>query len=100
LSLVKRAIKSGDIRKDLDAIDLLRALIGVNNMATSPDWQESARRLVDILITVRGQSNRLWRFEAGPKRAQRVYPGVVAVNAPQQATSPLHLDYLMYRRSR
>jgi len=50
-ALVKRAIKSGDIRKDLDAIDLLRALIGVANTATSPDWQQSARRLVDILIT-------------------------------------------------
>lgn len=50
-ALVKRAIKSGDIRKDLDPIDLLRALIGVANVATSPDWQASARRLVDILIT-------------------------------------------------
>jgi hypothetical protein len=50
-ALVKRAIKSGDIRKDLDPIDLLRALIGVASIATSPDWQQSARRLVDILIT-------------------------------------------------
>lgn len=50
-ALVKRAIKSGDIRKDLDPIDLLRALIGVATVATSPDWQQSARRLVDILIT-------------------------------------------------
>lgn len=50
-SLVKRAIKSGDIRKDLDPIDLLRALIGVSNVATGPDWQQSAKRLVDILIT-------------------------------------------------
>src|SRR5580698_2805627 len=50
-ALVKRAIKNGDIRKDLDPIDLLRALIGVANVATSPDWQQSARRLVDILIT-------------------------------------------------
>ena len=50
-ALVKRAIKSGEIRKDLDPIDLLRALIGVANVATSPDWQQSARRLVDILIT-------------------------------------------------
>jgi AcrR family transcriptional regulator len=49
-ALVKRAIKSGDIRKDLDPIDLLRALVGVANVATSPDWQQSARRLVDILI--------------------------------------------------
>jgi AcrR family transcriptional regulator len=50
-ALVKRAIKSGDIRKDLDPIDLLRALVGVANVATSPDWQQSARRLVDILVT-------------------------------------------------
>jgi len=50
-ALVKRAIKSGDIRKDLDPMDLLRALIGVANVATGPDWQQSARRLVDILIT-------------------------------------------------
>jgi hypothetical protein len=49
--LVKRAIKSGDIRKDLDPFDLLRALIGVSNVASSPDWQQSAKRLVDILIT-------------------------------------------------
>jgi len=50
-ALVKRAIKSGDIRKDIEPFDLLRALIGVSNVATSPDWQQSARRLVDILIT-------------------------------------------------
>ncbi len=50
-SLVKRAVESGDIRRDLDPFDLLRALIGVSNVASSPDWQQSARRLVDILIT-------------------------------------------------
>ena len=49
-ALVKRAIKSGDIRPDLDPIDLLRALVGVANVATSTEWQRSARRLVDILI--------------------------------------------------
>ncbi|MCD8553218.1 TetR/AcrR family transcriptional regulator [Seleniivibrio sp.] len=50
-SLVRRAIETGDIREDLDPIDLLRALIGVASISTSPDWQESAKRLVDILIT-------------------------------------------------
>jgi AcrR family transcriptional regulator len=50
-ALVKRAIRSGDIRKDLDPLDLLRALVGVANVATSPDWQQSAKRLVEILIT-------------------------------------------------
>ena len=50
-ALVRRAIESGDIRKDLEPFDLLRALIGVSNVASGPGWQQSARRLVDILIT-------------------------------------------------
>jgi AcrR family transcriptional regulator len=50
-ALVKRSIKSGDIRKDIEPFDLLRALIGVSNVSSTPDWQQSAKRLVDILIT-------------------------------------------------
>ena len=50
-ALVKRAITSGDIRKGLDPFDLLRALIGVSSISSGPDWQQSARRLVDILIS-------------------------------------------------
>ena len=49
-SLVGRAIESGDIRPDLDPLDLLRALVGVSNVSSIPDWPESARRLVQILI--------------------------------------------------
>jgi AcrR family transcriptional regulator len=49
-ALVKRAVESGDIRPDLDPLDLLRALIGVSNVASGPDWVQSAKRLVDILI--------------------------------------------------
>lgn len=49
-ALVERAIESGDIRPDLDPLDLLRALIGVSNVASVPNWAESARRLVQILI--------------------------------------------------
>jgi AcrR family transcriptional regulator len=48
--LVKRAKKSGDLRRGLDAYDLLRALIGVSHVGSGADWQQSARRLVDILI--------------------------------------------------
>ena len=48
--LVRRAKKSGDLRRDLDAYDLLRALIGVSHVGSGTDWQQSARRLVDILI--------------------------------------------------
>jgi AcrR family transcriptional regulator len=49
-SLVQRAIDSGAIRPDLDPLDLLRALVGVSNVASTPDWPASARRLVQILI--------------------------------------------------
>jgi AcrR family transcriptional regulator len=48
--LVKRAKKSGELRRDVDASDLLRALIGVSYVASGGDWQQSARRLVDILM--------------------------------------------------
>ncbi|WP_158794777.1 TetR/AcrR family transcriptional regulator [Granulicella sp. L60] len=48
--LVERAIESGDIRPDLDPMDLLRALVGVSNVASIPDWPQSAKRLVEILI--------------------------------------------------
>jgi AcrR family transcriptional regulator len=49
-SLVTRAIASGDIRPELEPLDLLRALVGVSNVASAPDWQQSAKRLVDILL--------------------------------------------------
>jgi AcrR family transcriptional regulator len=49
-ALVARAIESGDIRRDLDPLDLLRALVGVSNVASGPDWPQSAKRLVQILI--------------------------------------------------
>jgi AcrR family transcriptional regulator len=48
--LVKSAKRSGDLRRDLDAFDLLRALIGASHVGSDADWQQSARRLVDILI--------------------------------------------------
>jgi hypothetical protein len=57
-SLVKRAIKSREIRKYLEPFNLLRALIGVSHVASGPDWQQSARRLVTSSSRVRVQSNR------------------------------------------
>ncbi len=50
-ALVERAVESGDIREDLEPFDLLRALIGVANVSSGPGWQQSAKRLVDILIS-------------------------------------------------
>jgi AcrR family transcriptional regulator len=49
-ALVKRAKRSGDVRRDVDASDLLLAVIGVSFVGSGHDWQQSARRLVDILI--------------------------------------------------
>lgn len=49
-ALVGRAVAAGEIRSDLEPFDLLRALVGVANVATSPDWEASAKRLVDILV--------------------------------------------------
>jgi AcrR family transcriptional regulator len=48
--LVERAIADGAIRDDVTAIDLLRAQIGFSYDKAHPDWQASARRLVDIFF--------------------------------------------------
>jgi AcrR family transcriptional regulator len=48
--LVGRAVASGDIRLDLDPLDLLRALAGVANISSGPDGERAAKHLVEILI--------------------------------------------------
>jgi AcrR family transcriptional regulator len=48
--LADGAVASGDIRLDLDPLDLLRALAGVANIGLGPDGERAAKRLVDILI--------------------------------------------------
>lgn len=49
--LVDGAVASGDIRPDIDPKDLLFALIGVAKFGSVSDRGQTARRLVDILIT-------------------------------------------------
>jgi hypothetical protein len=48
--LVAQAVTSGDVRSDIEPLDLLRALLGVSNVASAPNWAQSAKRLVGILI--------------------------------------------------
>ncbi len=48
--LVSRAATAGEIRSDIDPNDLLRALAGFTYGNTSPGWQASALRLIDILM--------------------------------------------------
>jgi hypothetical protein len=57
--LVKRGVKSGDIRKDLDPSDLLRALVGVANVASTGAmiWSrkiDPRNRVVQIQLIGRG----------------------------------------------
>ena len=49
-TLLKCAVASGDVRKDIDPSDLLRALVGVSYGNPDAGWEASARRLVDILM--------------------------------------------------
>ena len=48
--LIDRAVESGDIRLDVDPLDLLRALAGVTNVNPGSDGTQAAKRMVDILI--------------------------------------------------
>jgi AcrR family transcriptional regulator len=49
-TLVKRAIASGAVRKDIDPSDLLRAMVGVSYGNPDKGWEASARRLIDLLM--------------------------------------------------
>jgi hypothetical protein len=44
------AVTSGDVRLDIDPLDLLRALAGVTSISAGPDGKRAAKRMVDILI--------------------------------------------------
>ena len=44
--LVNRAVASGDIRLDLDPLDLLRALAGVANIGLGPNGEQAANQVI------------------------------------------------------
>jgi len=48
--LSRAAIASGDIRSDLGPEDLFRMMIGLSYGYDQPEWEPSARRLIDILM--------------------------------------------------
>jgi AcrR family transcriptional regulator len=48
--LIDRAVAHGDIGRDIEPLDLLRAVMAVANVNNGPGWQASAHRLIDILI--------------------------------------------------
>ncbi|WP_297493647.1 TetR/AcrR family transcriptional regulator [Acidocella sp.] len=49
-TLAEQAVARGEIRLTLEPMDLLRAIAGVGNVSPGRDWEERAKRLVDILI--------------------------------------------------
>ena len=50
-SLLDRAAEAGEIRADITPEDLLRALVGMSyNVYDTPDWRNTALRLVDIFV--------------------------------------------------
>jgi AcrR family transcriptional regulator len=49
-ALASRAVANGDLRPDVDPMDMLRAIYGVSSTGSTDDWPAKARRFVDILI--------------------------------------------------
>jgi AcrR family transcriptional regulator len=49
-ALLSRAVEAGEIRADVNADDLLRALIGMCMLHDQPGWQQSVMRLLDVLV--------------------------------------------------
>jgi hypothetical protein len=49
-TLVKHAVESGQVREDITASDLLRAMVGVSYGNPDEAWEASARRLIDLLM--------------------------------------------------
>jgi AcrR family transcriptional regulator len=49
-ALARCAVASGDLRADIDPLDMLRAIYGVSTAGSSEDWAPKARQFVDIII--------------------------------------------------
>lgn len=49
-ALLARAVDAGDVRRDVTADDLLRALIGMCYIHDQPGWQHSVLRLLDVFV--------------------------------------------------
>ena len=49
-ALAGRAVASGDLRPDVDPIDLMRAIYGLSTGGSADDWPAKARKFVDILL--------------------------------------------------
>ena len=48
--LAEDAVATGEIRMDIQPLDLLRAIGGVANLNAGQHWRRSAERMVDVLL--------------------------------------------------
>ncbi|HTZ03279.1 MAG TPA: TetR family transcriptional regulator [Xanthobacteraceae bacterium] len=48
--LLEKAVAAGEIRKDVSAEDVLRAIVGLCYAHDQPGWQKSVLRLLDIFV--------------------------------------------------
>lgn len=48
--LLARGVEAGDLRPDITAEDLLRTVVGVFYADSSPGWQDSALRIIDVFV--------------------------------------------------
>ncbi len=64
-TLLERGIAAGEIRADVSAEDLLRALVGMCYLHDQPGWQATVLRLMDVFVDgLRVQAN-------APRKARR-----------------------------
>jgi AcrR family transcriptional regulator len=49
-ALLDRAVAAGEIRSDISAEDVLRALVGMCYMHDQPGWQSTVLRLLDVFV--------------------------------------------------
>jgi len=49
-TLLDRAVAAGEVRSDISAEDVLRALIGMCYMHDQPGWQSTVLRLLDVFV--------------------------------------------------
>jgi AcrR family transcriptional regulator len=49
-ALASRAVANGDLRPDVDLMDMLRAIYGVSSAGSTGNWPAKARQFVEILL--------------------------------------------------
>ena len=70
-SLLDRAIASGEIRDDIGAEDIIRALVGMCYLHDQPGWQISVLRLVDVFVDGLRIQPRKPGAKAKPRKTRR-----------------------------